>query len=232
MQLTKAFCPFMPCKNSNQNGLLFSLGLRMEAKTLGDFLWRVAIDYIRHGYTRYALRKIPEEKDLAVLDQKLIETYSISACRVTRHRLRAKGRASVQYVRYQRQFVLLATRGTHQEFDKLCAYDVKTAPLHFEGYSIGLIGEKACVRVARRQWRFIEAEILSLANCDRRKVESTFNALPYYNFPGVVEQKLKLVKKVNALRRPKRLPSVRVQLPITDVKGDYIRRKTMQIEKR
>lgn len=202
----------------------------MESKTLGDFLWRVSIDYIRYGYTRYVLREIPEGKDLEALDQKLIEAYSVSACRVTRHRQRAKGIASVQYVRYRRNFVLLATQGTHEAFDRLCSYDVRTAPLHFEGYSIGLIGERACVRVARRQWRLVEAKVLALAHYDRAKVEAALNTLPYYNFPGVVEQKLKLVKKLNVLRRPKRLPLVRVQLPITDVRGDYIRRRVKRFE--
>ncbi|MCY6494549.1 hypothetical protein [Leptolyngbya sp. GGD] len=197
----------------------------MESKTLGDFLWRISIDYVRYGYTRYVLREIPEEKDLEAIDQKLTQAYSVSACRVTRHRQRTKGLASVQYLRFQRRFVLLATQGTHPEFDRLCSYDIRTCPLHFEGYSIGIIGKRSCVRVARRQWRLVEIEMLALATRDRAKVETAFNTLPYYNFPGVVEQKLKLVKKINALRKPKRLPSVKIQIPITDVKGAYIRRR-------
>lgn len=118
-------------------------------ETLGQFLRRVAIDGVRYGYTRYALRGIPYDKDLVVIDQKLVSLYEITRCRTTRLRRRRKGLANVQYVRLDRSFLLLATEGYHPVFDQVRSYDIRTTPLHFRRYSIGVQRGKPCIEVCR-----------------------------------------------------------------------------------
>ena len=179
-----------------------------EAKTLGDFLRRIAIDYVRYGYYRYVLREIPLGKDLAAIDQKLIETYGVTTSRMKRFRLRRQGTAIVQYLRFGQAFVLLATEGQQETFSKLRSYDIRKAPLHFAGYSVGFVGNVVTVRVTRDVWRKIERQVFAIALGKQAFLENALTALPYYRFPGVVRQKWELVNTVNQQRKAAGLPIV------------------------
>jgi hypothetical protein len=50
------------------------------------------------------------------VDQKLIDHYGIEISKWTRARRKRSGTASVQYLRFRRFFVLLATHGKHRFF--------------------------------------------------------------------------------------------------------------------
>jgi hypothetical protein len=180
---------------------------------LHAFIRKVAIDYVRYGYIRYALRQIPSHKNPLLVDEKLIEVYTITRCRITRTRRRKKGLANVVFVRKGHDFILLATEGTHPTFDRLCYRDMRSAPLHFGGYSIGVKDSKPCVLVARRTWKPIEQYFLSIALRSRPEVEVKINTgLKFYSFPGVIRQKLKLVRDINERRRKAHLPRVELTL--------------------
>jgi len=56
---------------------------------------------------------IPQGKDPEKTDAKLIERYGIDVSKWTRCRRKKAGAANVQYLRHDRFFVLLATRGQH-----------------------------------------------------------------------------------------------------------------------
>ncbi len=82
-----------------------------QAKTLGIFLKKVAFDYARYGYTEYALREIPEGKDIGEVEEKLIKQYRVTRCRMERARRKKAGRANVVLLMHRRWFVLLGTQG-------------------------------------------------------------------------------------------------------------------------
>ena len=46
---------------------------RYEATSVAGFVQQLAIAYINHGYWFYVTRTIPERKDLAKTDRKIIE---------------------------------------------------------------------------------------------------------------------------------------------------------------
>lgn len=174
--------------------------------TLGMFLRRVAIDYVRYGYTRYALREIPHHKDPVVVEQKLIALYEITRCRMTRLRRKRKGLANIQYIRLDRTFLLLATEGHHPVFEQVRSHDIHTTPLHFRGYSIGIQRGKPCVQVCRDEWKNVEYRFSKLCLRSKKEVDRKVNALPYYRFPGVVRQMLSLVEVINQRRKRAGLP--------------------------
>jgi hypothetical protein len=184
-----------------------------EARTLGDFLRRIAIDYVRYGYHRYVLREIPLGKDLAAIDGKLIETYGVTSCRMKRLRLRQKGQAVVQYLRFSRSFVLLATEGQHEVFSKVRSYQIQEVPLHIAAYSVGLVGNTVTVRVSKDRWREIERQVLAIALGNKTYLENALSALPFYRFPGVVRQKWDLVTHVNKQRKAAGLPLITQIVP-------------------
>jgi hypothetical protein len=136
---------------------LGDLAMRCDVSTLGDFLYRIALGGFHFGYFHYAVREIPHGKDLEVIDRKLMDTYKVTACRMKRRRQRLVGQVSVQYVRLRHTFILLATDGIHAEFAKVKSFDARTKPLHLSGYSIGCVGERVSVRVAKHQWQKVKA---------------------------------------------------------------------------
>lgn len=172
-----------------------------EVKTLHHFLRRIAIDYLRYGYFRYALREIPPNKDPLLVDRKILSVYGVTRCRTTRMRRRAKELANVQYVRLSRSFLLLATEGTHPVFDRLRSYDFRTTPLHFHGYSIGILREKPCIMICRNEWERVKERFFRIGLHAKDEVERKLNTLPYYRFPGVVRQKYALITAVNKRRK-------------------------------
>jgi len=181
------------------------------AQTPTQFIRKVALDYLRYGYWCYALREIPEGKDLATVDQKLIDYYDITTCRTRRARNREKGLANVVFVRYKNHFVLLATDGVHEQFEKLNSYDIRMAPLHFHDYSVGMLRGKPSVQVAKAIWQDVERRFQNIALHHKNEVECKVNALPYANFPGVYTQKLALLSQINRKRKRAGLPLVKLE---------------------
>ncbi|MEM9805597.1 MAG: hypothetical protein AAF959_09985 [Cyanobacteria bacterium P01_D01_bin.56] len=186
-----------------------------EVKTLGDFLRRIAFDYARFGYTRFALREVPKDKDLAVVDRKIRCTYNLTTCRTKRMRLKRQGKARVQYLRFKHSFVLLATEGTHIEFERLRSYDMRNSPLHFRGYSIGFRGLIVSVRVAQQVWNRVERQVGTLTFEKTSVLENAITTLPYYHFPDVIHQKQRLLNQINKCRKQAGLKPAKLLLPQT-----------------
>ena len=182
------------------------------APTLGFFLRRIAIDYLRYGYYRWALRDIPPDRDPSPIDAKLIELYGVTSCRTTRMRQRRQGRAVVQYIRWGHTFVLLATEGTHQQFDRLRSFDAREAPIVVGGYTVGVRSSKVVVEVRHQVWQAVVTRMHLKALYERTIVEASITTLPFYRFPGVINQMRDLVKAVNQRRRVAGLPLVTITI--------------------
>ena len=112
---------------------------RYETTTVGGFVQQLASCYMEHGYWFYVQGTIPESKDLAEVDEKLLTKYQISVSKFQRCRRKQRGIASIQYLRYERTFLVLATYGIHDFFTEEYQVfkDVRRVPIQFMGYSIG-----------------------------------------------------------------------------------------------
>ncbi|MFO0838370.1 MAG: hypothetical protein U1D55_07550 [Phycisphaerae bacterium] len=122
---------------------------RCVATSIEGFVQQLAVAYITHGYWFYVTGTIPEGKDPAAVDAKLIERYGIAISKWARCRRKKQGLANMQYLRHGRFFVLLATKGRHEFFEREQAVirDVRRAPIRFAGYSIG------CRQGRDRRWQ-------------------------------------------------------------------------------
>jgi hypothetical protein len=181
---------------------------RWQPLTLGDFLRRIAFDYVRFGYYRYAVRTIPEGKDLVKMDEKLRRTYGVTSCRTARMRQRKKGLAVVEYLRWHHTFILLATDGESEPFSRIRSYDIRQTPIHLGGYSVGLRGKTVSVEVSRQTLHAVKRSIKRIELRNRAEVEKAFASIPWFHFPGVVGQKWKLLHQVNQRRKAAGLPEV------------------------
>ena len=105
------------------------------ATSVASFIHRLTANYLSRGYFFYVTGRIPEHKDPARTDEKIIGQYGIAVSKWARARARKRGEASVQYHRFGRQFVILATSGSHRFFtdEAKNIRDVRRVPLKVAG---------------------------------------------------------------------------------------------------
>ena len=189
---------------------------RAVATSVEGFVQQIACCYLRHGYWFYVTGRIPDGKDPLTIDAKLIEKYGIGVSESTRARRKKVGHANLQYLRFERFFVILATKGQHRFFENEAAQirDIRRVPLKFAGYSISYRrggrtrdGGKdpswhAHVKIERRQQLELIAHLSELAK--RRKPDSVVQAiynLPLEPYAPIRRQLLVLLRSVNRQRQ-------------------------------
>lgn len=203
---------------------------RAEATSVAGFVQQIACCYLRHGYWFYVCGRIPSDKDPLDVDAKLIAKYGIGVSESTRLRRKHAGRANLQYLRHERFFVLLATKGSHPFFqhEQNSIRDIRRIPLRYAGYSIsyrrggvtraGHVDPKwhAHVRIERRQYLelrdWLSAWALKASTDDLAK---TFANLPVAAYAPVRRQLLLLLRAVNRTRQRANQPPVPIEsLPL------------------
>ncbi len=186
------------------------MAYRCVATSVAGFVQQLAVGYIAHGYWFYVTGRVPEHKDPANVDRKLIGQYGLDVSKWTRARHKQAGRARVQYLRYDRFFVLLATHGEHPFFaaEGKQIRDVRREPLRFMGYSIGCRqgrdGRKwhPSVRIEQDTFRALKSRLLALAV--HRSVEEwcqTLRALNFEPYAPVRDQLRILLRALNRKRQ-------------------------------
>lgn len=180
---------------------------RCEATSVTGFIQQLACVYVRSGYVRAACGILPEGKDAAAFDRKQIERYALDTTtpRMRWQRRRA-GLARIQYLRHDRAFVILATDGEHDVFEReegRIARDLRGRPLLAFGYSIRVGSGHVQVRIAEREYRGFAAEVLELAPRERSpdKIAGLFRRLSYESYAPVRGQLFGLLAAVNTKRR-------------------------------
>ncbi len=190
---------------------------RCEATSVEGFVQQVAVSYLRNGYWFYVAGRVPEHKDPADVDRKLIEKYSINRTKWQRARRKRSGLANMQYIRHGRFFLLLATSGKHHFFAEEAKRirDARRAPIRFAGYSLSHRGGHPHVRIDRESYSSLKAYLLEQAV--KHSAETLQNALRktrFAPFAPVRRQILNIRRAVNRVRTKAGLGEV----PITAVR--------------
>ena len=185
---------------------------RYEARTFGGFLRKIAYDYARYGYTEYAVREIPVGKDIRAVDEKLLRVYGVTYHYTTRAKRRKSGEANVAYVRYGRRFILMAQPGEGETWNRVVRRDLRVESLLLHGYEVRVYGKTPVITIAQRRWRRVRALVLGLALQPeprvRHLVVTWLSKVFPYSFPGIVQQKRRLIRAVNRRRKIAGLPLV------------------------
>lgn len=181
---------------------------RCVAASEAGFVQQLAVSYLGHGYCFYVTGTIPERKDPASIDAKLIDRYGIGISRWARARRKKAGLANMHYLRHGRFFVLLATHGEHRFFSEEPNFrDARRDAIRFAGYSIslkrGIDGRlHPSVRIHPDEFRKLKAHLLNLAvhrSLDR--LSSEFAAVQFERYAPVRRQLLNISREVNKRRR-------------------------------
>jgi hypothetical protein len=184
---------------------------RCVASTLEGFIQQLAVAYIAHGYFFYASGFIPEGKNPEAVDAKLLEKYGVRLSKFARYRRKALGQASVQYLRFERFFVLMATHGSHPFFSSEKEgriKDVRRTPIRFAGYSVSCRrrtgdGSKVVAHVRMDQQAYLEVRdtYVDLATKRSREwLEHQFRNFPFEPYAPVRRQVVAILKRVNRAR--------------------------------
>jgi hypothetical protein len=195
---------------------------KYEVTSLVGWLQRVATHLLPKGYYFFVQGQVPVGKDPAALDAKLLAKYDVVKTEGARRWRKSQGLGNVQYVRFDRSWMLLATHGDHAiregEGDNL--KDVRRTPLRIGDYTLYVkrgeylkkrAGEELAatdgrwrvrVLIAREPYRELCAYFLSIA-CQRRSetLEQELFNLPYVPYAPVRKQLLKLLRLINAQRQ-------------------------------
>jgi hypothetical protein len=189
---------------------------RAEATSLEGFVQQIACCFLRHGYWFYVMGHIPTQKDARAIDRKLITKYGIGVSESTRARRKRLGQSNLQYLRHERLFVILATKGQHEFFDaeSKSIHDIRHVPLKHGGYSIsyrqggrthsGALDAKWHAHVEIERGRYLELKSWLLDMATHRSVERLamdFYRLPFEPYAPVRRQMLNLLRAVNRVRR-------------------------------
>jgi hypothetical protein len=189
---------------------------RSEVVSVTGFVQQIACSFLRHGYWWYVTGCIPRGKDASAVDRKLIEKYGIAMSESTRARRKQLGIANLQYIRHDRFFAILATKGQHRFFNEEASgiRDIRRVPLQIAGYSISYRrggrtrdGQRdqrwhSHVEIERGRFLAIKAHFLHLAvHRSPDKLALAFYEFLYEPYAPVRRQLLVLLREVNTIRR-------------------------------
>lgn len=188
-------------------GMATQIIYRCVAASAAGFVQQLAVSYIGNGYWFYVTGYIPPRKDPTATDRKLIDHYGIAISKWARARRKRLDLANVHYLRRDRFFVLLASKGEHRFFEEEKSHrDVRRDSIRFQDYSIGYKrdGKGAwhpSVRIHPKSYRDIKAYFLDLA-AKRSVAEFVFelNRLPIEPYAPVRVQLLCILRALNAAR--------------------------------
>lgn len=189
---------------------------RCVAQSVEGFVQQLAVAYVSRGYWFYVTGRIPNKKNPAMVDAKLIDRYGIRVSKWQRARRKRAGVANLQYLRYDRFFVILATYGSQRFFQDEPFRDIREDPIAFHGYSIGcgkgIDGRwHASVRIHAEEYQDLKAFFLQLA--PHRTAESLaieFHQVRFAPFARVRRQMLNILRAVNRARKDAALEPISV----------------------
>jgi hypothetical protein len=187
---------------------------RYEATSIPGFIQTIAVAYVARGYFFYVSGKIPEGKDLAKVDAKIMSQYGVGVSKFTRARKKRAGLANLQYLRLtgSRQFVIFATHGQSPFFEMEAKQvrDVRRVPFKFAGYSISYKSGHVHVRIEKQRYLELKAYFLELATRQETTdlEQEMRKLLDYEPYAPIRSQKLSIWRAVNRQRKAAGLPPI------------------------
>jgi len=179
---------------------------RHVAGSEAGFIRQLAVSYVGGGFWFYVAGRIPEGKDPAKTDTKLLRRYQVGISKWARARRKKAGLGNVHYLRFGRFFVLLASHGAHRFFLEEDFSDCRRIPVKAFGYAVsyrkGVDGKgHPSVRIERGEYMRVKSYFESIA-C-HRSVEALcrdLHALPFEPYAPVRRQLLNILRAVNRAR--------------------------------
>jgi len=177
---------------------------RCVATSLEGLVQQLAVSYVSRGYWHYTTGQISPSKSPRDVDEKLIEKYDITPKKWERARRKQLGKANLQYIRFGRFFVLLASDGQHifKERERDQIKDVRRHAIKYGGYQIAYRNKHVQVRIDDEAYQQLKAYYTELAL--RRRKETLieqFYAFPFEPYAPIRRQAFNILRQVNRIRK-------------------------------
>ena len=173
---------------------------RCEVDGIGQFLFKLN-HYLRYGYVYWYSKEIKSTSDYSDVDSKLRLIYDVTFNRNLRASRKKKGIRNIIYFRYKNRFIMLASEGSHREFDRLEFFDFRERAFLFAGYSVKVKQRKASIKLEKLRFERVKKKARAIALHDAEKVSQFLREISPFSFRGVEEQRWKLYLMVNKRRK-------------------------------
>lgn len=177
---------------------------RCVATSVDGFVQQVAVAYLTRGYWFYVAGHVPDGKDPAAVDAKLIAKYRIDVSQKERCRRKAAGLANMQYIRHERFFLLMATHGQHPFYQEEAVNirDARRIPIRYAGYSLSFRNKRASVRIAPDELARLKGHFLEMAaKRSTDALANEFKRVQFQVFAPIRTQLLIIWRSTNQLRQ-------------------------------
>ena len=103
--------------------------------SVAGFIQQLAVSYVAKGYWFYVCGVVPERKDPAKTDRKIMAQYGVGISKWARARKKKAGQANLHYLRHERFWVVIATPGESPFFaaEGQGVRDIRETPLCYHG---------------------------------------------------------------------------------------------------
>lgn len=178
---------------------------RCIAASTAGFLRQLAVGYLSRGYRYYYAGCIRDALQPERVDQKIITRYELATLsKDQRYRSKQKGIAQVQYLRYGRFYVLVATPGEHPFFQtEKRIEDIARKPIRFHGYTI-CYRHRLSVQLDEKTFKALRARCLARAphwRCHTLEPFLREQFAKYECYGGVKDQFRQIIRQVNSVRK-------------------------------
>ncbi len=203
------------------------MAYRCEATSLKGFVQQIACVYLRHGYRWFVQGRIPDKKTPSIVDASIVDRYRIDVSEATRWRRKQLGKANLQYIRFERHFVLMATKGEHSFYEQearsirwagQCSIKVANYSISYRAGGRTRRGEKdpkwhSHVQINWEHYKELKAMFVGLS-CRRSTMQLArlFYELPFEPYAPVRRQLGAIWAEVNRQRKRAGLPPVPVDV--------------------
>lgn len=171
--------------------------------SVGGFLQQVAVCYLRDGYWFYVQGQVRPGKDSFEVDRQILSRYRPDGSKDVRYRRRQRGEANLQYIRFERDFLIMATHGEHAFFEREreAIRDARRCPVKFRGHAVSYKAGHSIVRIQEDAYADLKAYFLGIA-CKRPRevLVEEFATLPFELYKPVLKQLHSLCQAVNRHR--------------------------------
>lgn len=188
---------------------------RSVARNRDDFVHYLVTGLICRGYWFYVCGRIPAGKAGEAIDQKLMQKYDCNNSKNTRWRRKKAGKANVRYFRWDRFFVLMATKGEHAFFEQEADIkDIRKIPIKVGGYSISFRRDgrpknfadhqqyRVHVRIDDNRYKELTAKFDHFATrMSANVLAAKLYEIPFQGYAPIRRQLCQLLRRVNRKRR-------------------------------
>ena len=177
---------------------------RCEATSINGFVRQLAVGYVAKGYWFYVRGYIKANKNPLEVDRRIVDDYGLNISKDQRYRRRA----NIQYLRYDRDFVIIATPGDCcdrffiQEGRTGAIRNINRTPVKFHGYAISYRSGHAHVEIEQTRYLELKSKFLYMAvHRQAEAIEAEFRRIPLEPYGPVKLQLLNIWYQVNQARK-------------------------------